>query len=379
MNGRRGVGAVALLILLTAAQPADASGASLVSPLGGGPHPFGKATWVAGLPGEPWGLAADRTGAVVVLQGGPAGDGDVLGVDTGGRLTWRQHIADAVDIDPVIDDAIVVVPGRTHVTALDRTTGKQRWQQPVQQATVGLTLQSGTAYVGDTSGVLHAFDAGSGAPRWKVAYPGEVDDEPLVDAVGLVVAVWVSPDARTVRALDTTTGALRWAVPIAGFAAAPTLLNGSVYVAEGDGHFHAQVRALDVTSGATRWTTTVPASFQSGIHPATDGHDLAIVDHFGLVTMLDAPTGKVRWQVRLGEGIFDAHLALVGRGVVIDERFFDVVVLERGSGRLLARRAHHGRGGIPLFMAPAPWAPAPSFLLAWRLADPPRLELRASP
>jgi len=371
--------AAALGVLFVVGRPAAACGASLVSPLGGGPHPFGRATWVTSLPGEPWGIATDRAGAVVVLQGDGGHGGDVVGVDTRGRLTWRQHVADVVSFDPAIDDTIVVVPGDAHVTALDRSSGKARWQQTVQDTAVGLTVWNGTVFAADAAGVLRAFDAASGATRWSVSSPDKLDGAPLVDDAGMVVAVWVSTDGRTVRAIDAATGARRWSVPIAGFAARPALAGGSVFVAEGDGQFHAQVRALDVATGATRWTTIVPASFQSGIHPATDGHDLAIVDHFGLITMLDASTGKVRWQVRLGETIFEAQLALVGRGLVINERFFDVVVLDRGSGRVLARRALHGRGGVPMSMAGAPWAPAPSFLVAWRLADPPLLELRASP
>src|SRR5207245_7855244 len=100
------------------------------------------------------------------------------GVDARGRLTWRQHVADVIALDPALGDAIVVVPGETHVTALDRATGEQRWRQPVQRWTAGIAVWNGTAYVSDGTGVMRAFDAASGATRWSVSDPGALDGAP---------------------------------------------------------------------------------------------------------------------------------------------------------------------------------------------------------
>ena len=98
------------------------------------------------------------------------------------------------------------------------------------------------------------------------------------------------------RVLDLRTGALRWEAPTATSTAAPALGRGVVVLAIGDGHRHARVEARDLATGERRWQTPVPASFEEAIEPAVDAGVVAVVDHFGVVSLLDLATGRIRWQ-----------------------------------------------------------------------------------
>ena len=64
-----------------------------------------------------------------------------------------------------------------------------------------------------------------------------------------------------------------------------------VVLAIGDGHRHARVEARDLATGERRWQTPVPASFEEAIEPAVDAGVVAVVDHFGVVSLLDLATG----------------------------------------------------------------------------------------
>ncbi len=173
-----------------------------------------------------------------------------------------------------------------------------------------------TVLDGDDSGTLAALDARSGSERWSVRYPGALWSGARIDrASGAVVVTWHQSDAPAVRVLDLATGALRWEAPTARYTGAPSVHRGRVVLAIGDGNRHARVEARDLATGAVQWQTPVPASFEEAIEPAVDDHSVAVVDHFGVVTILDPETGKLRWQHDLADVLIATRAVLVGNRV----------------------------------------------------------------
>jgi len=100
--------------------------------------------------------------------------------------------------------------------------------------------------------------------------------------------------ADTLRAIDVESGDDRWSVAPeekqGNFWAAPTVRNGTVYLANG----HQRVHAVDAETGEKRWTTEVDVG--SYVTP-TLGHDgeTLFVGGEGHVSGLDTATGEVAW------------------------------------------------------------------------------------
>jgi outer membrane protein assembly factor BamB len=206
-----------------------------------------------------------------------------------------------------------------------------------------------TVLVGDDSGTLAALDARSGAERWSVQYPGALWSGARVDlASGAVVATWHQSAAPAVRVLDLATGALRWEAPTDRYTGAPAVHRGRVVLAIGDGDRHARVEARDLATGAVQWQTAVPASFEEAIEPAVDDHAVAVVDHFGVLSLLDPATGRLRWQRDLADVLVATRVALTEHRVAFTSYAGVLRVLDRRDGHVVQQLAPARLGGFPI-------------------------------
>ena len=197
----------------------------------------------------------------------PVADGDVLIVPiTGAGLVgldrrtghpiWVNKISDTVgSSSPLLlpgGDVVYAVGG---ISRLDGTTGQVRWTVPGID-TIGPLAVSGTtvfAVGGPPTGPgvdLYAVDSTSGRVRWKqpvglAAYVG-----PAVGPGAVVVATGTALDA-----FDPVSGAPLWSVPVpSGFAGSPVVKDGRVYVDETGSEENAslpdhRLTALDLTTG----------------------------------------------------------------------------------------------------------------------------------
>jgi polyvinyl alcohol dehydrogenase (cytochrome) len=90
---------------------------------------------------------------------------------------------------------------------------------------------------------------------------------------------------------------LKWAFGFAGDVtafAAPTVLNGTVFVGSAGG----AINAIDAKSGCLHWTYQVSGPVRSALLAVPDGAATTLVfgDQNGGIYALDARTGKLRWQ-----------------------------------------------------------------------------------
>jgi hypothetical protein len=103
-----------------------------------------------------------------------------------------------------------------------------------------------------------------------------------------------------------------------------------------------------------------------------------VVDHFGVVTLLDLATGAVRWRHDVEYALMDTQMPMTARRIVFRSFSGDVFVLARADGHLVAQYSAAELGGFPIATVRPPW-PGPARLLIALRYDSSRVDLRALP
>lgn len=155
-----------------------------------------------------------------------------------------------------------------HVALPDALT--VAWTASIPAGSAGARLAAapvvsgGRMYVMDAAGVVHAFDAATGARVWQITVGNQESDGQRARFGGGVSVdggtVYAVTGLGDVAALDGATGAARWTVRPAGpLRGAPTVAFGNVFVMSQDN----QLIALRATDGNREWQeagTTAPGS-----------------------------------------------------------------------------------------------------------------------
>jgi outer membrane protein assembly factor BamB len=157
--------------------------------------------------------------------------------------------------------------GAGELRAVDADTGKDAWDAPAALPAVsrtGVTVDGGTAYVGDANGHVVAVDAATGKQTWSVSIGGEPKG-PLAVGDGNVYAVPLSHDFSTsvsasIVALAASDGSISWRVtsqPASPFASLPAAADGSVVLVAPQAVGDAHVVGLDAADGTERWSVRI--------------------------------------------------------------------------------------------------------------------------
>jgi outer membrane protein assembly factor BamB/predicted phosphodiesterase len=269
------------------------------------------------------------TGSPVVVNGiAYAGTRDENGLDNNGvravdlktgKQLWSARTDASVHGSPAVTDGLVLVPtinGTLH--AFDAATGAERWRHEPEPADPPNRQRSYSYYspaVADgtvfwpyqttfgkaSSGLLTALDLKTGATVWESPMSGTTmsDGTPAV-ADGTVYVG--NQTADRVIAYDAATGRKLWqsSSRLGGWQdGAPTAVGGRVFIGSNNG-----VIARDATTGQDLWTYKSPdPSWIPGnatpSAPAVVGDTLYMGFPDGRVTALDATTGSVVWSTRL--------------------------------------------------------------------------------
>ncbi|HMF04951.1 MAG TPA: PQQ-binding-like beta-propeller repeat protein [Acidimicrobiia bacterium] len=365
MTGLRATAAgVAVAVIAGVAAAAGCSPAGTGGP--GRTAPWrAEATW-------PFALAVRGRDTVVAMGGNR-----IVTLDTAtGRERWRAEVARVTHYEPALDADTVLVSADDRFVAFERGSGARRWEASVGEHAAGTVLtragSDAIALVTTERGVVAAFDVRTGQARWSAQVPGDIWAAPAADATAGAGAVLWSAGEEHLHVFDLATGAVRWDSTVEPGASAPVIRNRLVVLGEGNGNFAARVVARDLASGAERWSVPAPASFESGVTPGAAGDDVAVCDHFGTVTLVDARRGTTRWQTPLRMPILDTRVLLTSHAVVIRTYGGKIVVLDRASGRVVRRL---GPGGFPVGFGVG----GGRLVFAVRLARPDRVESEGLP
>jgi outer membrane protein assembly factor BamB len=228
-------------------------------------------------------LVASLAGCETLGIGGDEKDDGTPTV--GRRQPILSRIANEVRADPTLASVSVVLPpaqtnadwaqngGNAAKAPGHLTLGAapaRVWTANIQGSNPRRRLASapvvgaGSLFAVDTAGVVHAFDAATGARRWS--HPIEVERNLRASAFGGGVSffdgkVYATNGAGDVVALDAQSGTEVWRVKPAGpLRGAPTVAFNTVYVMTQDNQIH----ALNSADGSLLWQETA-ATGQSGV------------------------------------------------------------------------------------------------------------------
>ena len=333
---------------------------------------LGSAIWTRTLSRGAWGFAIDRTGGVVITDAG-----GVLAFEPSGGATWRTNVDGIAKTTPAIGADVVVIATKTGATAFSRVDGAQRWQQSTGSPVSSVALANGFALIGDQSGALAVVDTATGALRWSVAYAGNVFGARRSLGThrsgGLARARRLSRTRIRPRHRNVPVGVSHWS------------RDGDADRARYDRVRRAGRRQLSRGGpgvGPRHRCDAMGhrgARFVRGLDRTGDrGGELVVVDHAGVVTMLDTATGHVRWQRDVEQFVLETRVSLTSRRVTFVDFSGDVFVLDRRSGRIVSGASAADLGGFVVTAETTPWPRHRGILLATRLASE-RLQLRRLP
>jgi len=278
-------------------------------------------------------------------------------VDTrDGRLLWAIGLGYPVYGTARIDgDALYVVSDGGYLHRLDRRDGHEVWRHALDDGrrprvqphpTVfdwdwqapQPALAGDVVYAGGADGVLHAVEAGSGQARWTFAGDGRIRHGAAVDAG----RVYVASEKGIVYALDRRDGRELWRYALGGQAGAGLLLHdGRIYASARN----AQLHAIDAASGTRAWRLDFWSSWIDSVPVIVDGTLYIGSSDMRRISAIDPADGRVLWRTDVFGQTWGTPLILDDRLVVGSAAaapYFlhheaGLAVLDRGSGRLLAR------------------------------------------
>ncbi len=237
-------------------------------------------TWMRTL------LAGTLLTSLAACSGGLFGGGDPKSTPTiGERKPVLSRIENGVSVDPALAGTSVILPparandswaqaggnaakSNSHLALADnpakawsaQITGSSNRRRLAAAPVVG----NGRLFTVDTSGVVQAFDAQSGARAWT--YRMDIADNLRASAFGGGATfddgrVYATNGVGEVVALNADTGAEIWKVKPAGpLRGSPTVAFNSVFVMTQDNQIH----SLDVADGMTQWQES-GSSAQAGV------------------------------------------------------------------------------------------------------------------
>jgi eukaryotic-like serine/threonine-protein kinase len=207
------------------------------------------------------------------------------------------------------------------VYAYDAKNGARRWVRSTNGIPSPPSVANGIVYVGSVDHFLYAFDATTGEVRWMAPTTGEVRSPPTVSDGKVYVASEAGPSetgpfytsTQYLYAFDAMSGQVSWSSPIGrGSTASPTVAEGMVFIAAGDG----RVRAFDAATGAVHWDSGVVSTSSRTVAYANGLVFIGTLD--GRLVALRASDGTEAWARQLTPEGFVYAPAVAGGVVYVD-------------------------------------------------------------
>jgi outer membrane protein assembly factor BamB len=296
------VAAAALLVLAGCHVPGRA-------PAGLGPVRW---RWRPPRPASVGRPAADTDGAVVTYS-----HTVVVSLTPDGRVAWEARRLGVREETPMLTAAMAVVPADDGLVAVDRATGRIRWDTKLGD-TASTPIIAGNFVVACTgAGSLVAVDAGSGVVVWQVPLRGRADGPPATDG-RTVVATWQPEkgDDGGITAVDLSTGGPRWTASLrAGGISGPAVVRGPtgrmIAVAVDD---DLAAKAFDLDTGHASWTARVGGAGEPEVPPLPlPGGRVLVADRDADLNLFDVG-GKRLWSAAGAGAAVSGAPAGPGRG-----------------------------------------------------------------
>jgi outer membrane protein assembly factor BamB/predicted phosphodiesterase len=291
-----------------------------------------------------------------------------------GKVQWTFKAQNAVySTAEVSGDLVVFASADGNVYALNAATGKEAWRQQTGRPIVASPrIAEGRVYLGSSEGIFRALDLATGKPVWQFdGVGGFVETKPLVYDGKVIFGAW----DEHLYALDAKTGKLAWkwkgdrsGTLLSPAACWPIAANGKVFIVAPD----RKMTALDAKTGEQLWRTGAYvvresiglsedqtrfyvramndffyAFSTSASQPdkvwelnAGFGYDInsaMLVEKDGVVfygtkndllIALDAKTGAIKWEHKLGTGVMNTVVPLSATQVLTTDFDGKVALVE---------------------------------------------------
>jgi outer membrane protein assembly factor BamB len=200
---------------------------------------------------------------------------------------------------------------------------------------------------GGNQGLVVALNTEDGSVRWKTPRTVEAAKKfsfstPLLIEVGGRMQI-ISPGSNEVCAYDPADGKEIWQVRYNGYSVIPRPVYGHGLVFICTGYERPSLLAIradgkgDVTDTHIVWKTSKAAPHTPSLLLA--GKELYMISDNGVASCLDAQTGAVHWQQRLG-GSYSASPLLADNKIYFQSEQGTAMVVQAGKQfRLLAKNA----------------------------------------
>jgi len=245
---------------------------------------------------------------------------------------------------PLIEDGKVYVHFGAHGTAALDTGGKLLWKAVFPHnhvhGTGGSTVLYKDLLIVNCDGAdvqfVVALDKSTGAVRWKTSRPPNGSmafSTPLVIQAGGRDQL-ISPGAHYAVSYDPAAGRELWKAAYGdGFSNVPRPVFGHGLVYVTSGFYSPELLALR-PDGSLAWKTgrAVPLTPS----PLIAGEEIYMVSDNGIASCLDAKTGKLHWQQRLGGSHSASPIHADGRIYFLNEEGETTVIAPGKEFRKLA-------------------------------------------
>lgn len=195
------------------------------------------------------------------------------------------------------------------------STAPNRGTRPPRDVPSSAVRSSSANTCGGNRGAALSTFNGDGSSRWSIELP--VDE---VSQAALIAdhEVIYSGHAGSVSAVRVVDGSVEWDAPLGASIYALWLIDGLVVANVDQVSDHPKIVGLDPATGATRWTYLVPGGGFLGDAVVTDGGGLAFrVADTGMLTVIDASSGDVRWSRNVRDGRSSDDLPSAASGLVL--------------------------------------------------------------
>ncbi|WP_409270032.1 carboxypeptidase regulatory-like domain-containing protein [Neobacillus sp. SCS-31] len=234
----------------------------------------------------------------VYLSGGA--DGRIYALDLkSGSIKWNTVVGSmAIYESPVYYEGVLYVSSdltaNAHLNALNPETGSKLWSVKLGAPTYfGPSIGNGLLYVGSYDNqTIRALKLSDGTEVWQKKLSGEgIASKPVYDnGVIYFTGINFDTDGGTLYAFDAATGAEKWRVASIGDtqAASPIVYENMVIMGSS---VQSNLRAFDKVTGKEVWSnTTLGTALNSG--SVTANSLLFFASTNGAVSVLDVYTGE---------------------------------------------------------------------------------------
>ncbi len=248
---------------------------------------------------------------------------------------WIVTLPSPSSAGGAMDDQRIYVPlQREELTALDRESGEVLWVRGIESAWPPV-VHDGIVYLA-ASDELHALDAATGAPIWRVPLARALA-VPLVFDTGWLLAVGDTGDVEAFRAAD---GQRLWTASLGAPPRSPAVAgdNDAIYFTLANG----RVVSLNLSDGAERWGQQLPGQLSE---PAAAEERVFVGSTDNFFYALEAATGNLKWKWRSGG---DVSGAAAGDNLVFITSLDNIIrAVNRGNGNQRWRKATPSRPVVP--------------------------------